>query len=147
MARTKTSVTWDYALIQERIEQILDDYAPLLSFQLQEELSKDQFQWPVDTVRRKPGTLSPGLVPAGLRDIVDTGRLLNSQTPPEVSSNVLTITWTAPYSKAVLLGGYTVESSRGNYVAPGRDWITPALRQKPLLPYLVDRWNALAGRQ
>jgi hypothetical protein len=78
---------------------------------------------------------------------VDTGKLVNSQGPPEVQKNRLTIQWTAPYSKAVLQGGYTVESSRGNYLAPGRDWITPALRERPLLPYLVQRWNQLAGSQ
>jgi hypothetical protein len=147
MARAKVTVTWDLDKLETRIAQILEDYGPLISFQLQEEISKDQFFWPVDTFRGKSGTINPRLVPRGERDIVDTGRLLNSQGPPEVQKNRLTIQWTAPYSKAVLQGGYTVESSRGNYLAPGRDWITPALRERPLLPYLVQRWNQLAGSQ
>jgi len=147
MARAKVTVTWDLDKLETRIAQILEDYGPLISFQLQEEISKDQFFWPVDTFRGKPETINSRLVPRGERDIVDTGKLLNSQGPPEVQKNRLTIQWTAPYSKAVLQGGYTVESSRGNYLAPGRDWITPALRERPLLPYLVQRWNQLAGSQ
>jgi hypothetical protein len=147
MARSKVTVTWDLKKLENRVSQILEDFGPLIAFQLQEEISRDQFFWPVDTFRGKPETINPRLVPRGDRDIVDTGQLLNSQTAPEVQRNTLTIQWTAPYSKAVLQGGYSVQSTRGNYTAPQRDWITPALRNRPLLPYLVQRWNQLAGSQ
>jgi len=147
MARAKVTVTWDLNKLETRIAQILEDYGPLISFQLQEEISKDQFFWPVDTFRGKSGTINPRLVPKGDRDIVDTGRLLNSQTPPQVKDGKLTIRWTAPYSLEVLRGNYLVGTTVSNYVAPERDWITPALRERPLLPYLVQRWNQLAGSQ
>jgi len=142
MARAKVTVTWDLDKLETRIAQILEDYGPLISFQLQEEISKDQYDWPVDTLRK-----SGQFVEAGERDIVDTGRLLNSQTPPEIKGSRLTIRWTAPYSKAVLEGNYLVGTVLSNYLAPERDWITPALRKRPLLPYLVQRWNQLAGSQ
>lgn len=135
---------WNAERILQRSTQILEDYGPLISFQLQQEISKDQFDWPVPT-RRKSGQF----VPAGLRDIVDTGTLLNSQTNPEITSGAgyarLQIRWTAPYSGEVLRGGYIVGTLRNNYVAPARDWITPALQQKPFLPFFAQRWKALAG--
>lgn len=144
MARLRIT-KWNADRILARAAQILDDYGPLISFQLQEEISKDQFDWPVPT-RRKSGQF----VPAGLRDIVDTGELLNSQTPPEITSGAgyarLKIGWTAPYSGEVLRGGYLIGTVRNNYVAPGRNWITPALRNKPLLPFFTQRWKALAGK-
>jgi hypothetical protein len=142
-------VRWNADRILKRPARILVDYGPRIAFQTQQEISKDQFQWPVAT-RRKNGRL----VPAGLRDIVDTGTLLNSQTPPSVTSEegrtVLQIRWTAPYSGEVLRGGYLVGTLRNNYVAPGRDWITPALREQPFLPFFAERWAQLgqsnAGR-
>ena len=87
----------------------------------------------------------------GLRDIVDTGELLRSQTRPivvftEYGAEV-TIKWTAPYSKLVLLGG-----DYGSYVAPsgkivnvgvkpGRDWITPTFQQTPILNLFIQAWR------
>ena len=133
---------WRGDRIVAKVPRILNEYGPLIGFQLQQEISKEQFDWPVPT-RRKSGQF----VPKGLRDIVDTGNLLNSQSSPEVSGNRLRIVWTAPYSKAVLEGGYLVGTVRNSYVAPGRDWITPALREEPLLPFLVERWQKLAGGQ
>jgi hypothetical protein len=141
MARVRVT-QWRAERIIAKVPRILNEYGPLLGFQLQEEISKDQYDWPVDT-RRKSGRL----VKAGKRDIVDTGELLNSQTPAEVEGGTLTIRWGAPYSLEVLEGGYLVGTLRNYYVAPGRDWITPALREKPLLPFLVERWQQLASGQ
>lgn len=142
MARFKIT-EWNAERFLQRPAQILEDYAPLISVQLQDEISKDQFNWPVPT-RRKSGQF----VPAGLRDIVDTGQLLNSQTAPDITSGAgfarLQIGWTAPYAKEVLQGGYLVGTVRNNYVAPGRDWITPALRNRPLRPFFIKRWAQLA---
>jgi hypothetical protein len=144
MAASVRVTQWNADRILGRAAQILEDYGPRISFQLQEEIAKDQFQWPVPT-RRKSGQF----VPAGLRDIVDTGQLLNSQTAPQVTDDgglsVMTIRWTAPYSGEVLRGGYLVGTVRNNYVAPGRDWITPALKQQPFAPFFASRWRQLAG--
>jgi hypothetical protein len=141
MARVRVT-QWRAERIIAKVPRILNEYGPLIGFQLQQEISKDQYDWPVDT-RRKSGRL----VKAGKRDIVDTGELLNSQTPAEVEGGTLTIRWGAPYSLEVLEGGYLVGTLRNYYVAPGRDWITPALREKPLLPFLVERWQQLASGQ
>ena len=141
MARVRVT-QWRAERIIAKVPRILNEYGPLLGFQLQEEISKDQYDWPVDT-RRKSGRL----VKAGKRDIVDTGELLNSQTPAEVEGGTLTIRWGAPYSLEVLEGGDLVGTLRNYYVGPGRDWITPALREKPLLPFLVERWQQLASGQ
>lgn len=133
---------WNAEKLLRRPARILTEYGPRIAFQTQQEISKDQFYWPVST-RRKNGRF----VEAGNRDIVDTGTLLNSQTPPEVTSDkalsVLQIRWTAPYSGEVLRGGYVVGTLRNNYVAPPRDWITPALREQPLLPFFRERWAQL----
>ena len=120
-----------------------------MAFQSEQEIAKEQYTWPV-TTRRKNGQ-----VVTSPRDIVDTGRLINSATPPEVSSaggrSALRIAWTAPYAYEVLKGGYLVGTTRQNYVAPERDWISRTYRQlqvdgeRPFLPFLVRRWNQLAG--
>ena len=144
MAASLKLTQWNAEKLLARSAQILEDYGPRISFQLQQEIAKDQFEWPVPT-RRKSGQF----VPAGLRDIVDTGQLLNSQTPPQVTANgslsVLSIRWTAPYSGEVLRGGYLVGTVRNNYVAPGRDWITPALREQPFDKFFANRWRQLSG--
>jgi hypothetical protein len=137
---------WNAEKLVRRPARILVEYGPKIAFQTQQEISKDQFPWPV-TTRRKNGRIVEG-GPGKLRDIVDTGTLLNSQTPPlvtnEGSLSVLRIRWDAPYSGDVLRGGYLVGTLRNNYVAPERDWITPALREQPLLPFFRQRWAQIA---
>lgn len=133
---------WRAERIIAKVPRILNEYGPQIGFQLQQEISKEQFDWPVPTLRK-----SGQFVPRGLRDIVDTATLLNSQTDPEIRGTTLRIAWLAPYSKSVLEGGYLVGTLRSSYIAPGRNWITPALEQKPLLPFLVQRWQQLAGGQ
>lgn len=140
---------WNADKLLARATQILEDFGPLVAFQSEQEIAKEQYTWPV-TTRRKNGQ-----VVTSPRDIVDTGRLINSATPPEVSSaggrSALRIAWTAPYAYEVLKGGYLVGTTRQNYVAPERDWISRTYRQlqvdgeRPFLPFLVRRWNQLAG--
>lgn len=138
---------WRGDRILAKVPRILNEYGPLIGFQLQQEISKEQFDWPLKT--QQGGTIvtnrNNGQEVTSPRDIVDTGRLLNSQTPHQIKGNSLQIKWTAPYSKAVLEGQYIVKRYNGTYIAPGRDWITPALQEKPLLPFLVERWQKLAG--
>lgn len=95
------------------------------------------------------------LIPAGPRDIVDTGTLLQSQTAPQVQNKSGTysmqIEWTAPYSGLVLKGG-----NFGSYInvngrevtpgiRPGRNWIQASFQAQPFLPFLVERWNRAAA--
>lgn len=128
---------WREEQLIAKVPRILNEYGPLIGFQLQQEISKEQFDWPVDTYRK-----TGQYVPKGLRDIVDTGELLNSQKPPVITGTTLRIAWTAPYSLSVLQGNYVIGSVRP-YIAPPRDWITPALKEKPLLPFFAERWKTL----
>jgi hypothetical protein len=146
MTRIRATVTWDLAKLEKRVDQILENYGPLISFQLQEEISKDQFVYTNDEGDRVVTRRKNRQVVGSPRDIVDTGQLLNSQTNPDVGGGVLMIQWRAPYSLAVLRGGYTVESQRGNYTAKPRDWITPALREQPFKPYVLRQWRQLSGQ-
>lgn len=135
--------SWNADRLTRRLpRRILEDYGPTIAFQLQQEISKEQFEWPVAT-RRKSGQF----VPKGKRDIVDTGQLLSSQTEPVAQDAErgaqLEIKWTAPYSGEVLRGGYLVGTVRTNYVAPERDWITPALRAQDFGTFFGKRWQQL----
>lgn len=135
---------WRAERIVAKVPRILTEYGPVIGFQLQQEISKDVYAWPTQT--RQGGAIVTNRVNGPVttpRDIVDTGTLLNSQTTPQVEGNTLTIAWSAPYSLAVLQGGYVIVRSNGSYIAPGRDWITPALRERPLLPFLAERWQQL----
>jgi hypothetical protein len=147
MARVRVT-QWRAERIIAKVPRILNEYGPVIGFQLQQEISKDQYDWPTRT--REGGVIvtrrNNGQEVTTPRDIVDTGTLLNSQTAPQVQGNTLTIRWTAPYSRT-LLEDHVQKRSNGSYIAPGRDWITPALREKPLLPFLVERWQQLASGQ
>jgi hypothetical protein len=90
-------------------------------------------------------------VPAGDRNIVDTGRLLNSKVITSVQKKYGTeygVTWTAEHASAVFngyvtkWGQYAPEKLRGKWirnVMPGRDWITPALEVEPLGAFLRSK--------
>jgi len=146
MARIRTKVTWDLKKLDARIEQILENYGPYISFQLQEEISKPQFAYTNDEGKPVITRRNNGETVGSPRDIVDRGRLLNSQTDPVIKKGTLTIKWTAPYSKAVLEGNYLVGTVRNNYTAKPRDWITPALREQPFKPFVLRQWRQLSGQ-
>lgn len=145
--RISAKVTINTQGLQRKLERILDDYGPLISFQLQQEISTKQFEYTDDSGRPITTLRNNGQEVTSPRDIVDSGNLLTSQTNPDITSGAgfvrMQIRWTAPYSKAVLEGGYIVGTVRNNYTAKPRDWITPALQARPLLPFFVRRWKAL----
>lgn len=136
--------SWNADRLTRRLpRRILEEYGPTISFQLQQEISKEQFEWPVPTYRQKRRQF----VPKGKRDIIDSGDLLKSQTEPVIQGSdrgsQLEIKWTAPYSGEVLRGGYLVGTVRNNYVAPSRDWITPALKAQNFGQFFGSRWGQL----
>lgn len=141
---------WNGEKIAARAREILEDFGPQVAFQAEQEIAKDQYYWPRFT-RRKSGQL----VEPGDRNIVDTGELLNSATAPAVGQGAkgpqLVIQWMAPYSGAVLTGGYLIGTTRNAYIAPPRNWIAKTFDQlqpngeRPFLPYLVRRWQQMAG--
>ena len=100
MTRIRATVTWDLAKFEKRVDQILENFGPLISFQLQEEISKDQFVYTNDEGDEVGTRRENRQVVGSPRDIVDTGQLLTSQSTPEVGGGMLTIRWTAPYSLA-----------------------------------------------
>jgi hypothetical protein len=55
----------------------------------------------------------------------------------------LKIEWTAPYSKEVLEGGYLIGTMRNAYIAPERDWITPAIEKTDPFGYIWRRFLKL----
>lgn len=137
-------VRWNADKLLKRIPVILANYGNKVTPLLQESIKSKIYDWPVDT-RRKVGVYSGKFVPAGRRDIVDTGALLRSQTAPKLTENSLTISWTAPYSGEVLRGGYLVGTLRSNYIAPDRDWITPVLRAEPPMQFFTAEWRKIGG--
>lgn len=164
MAQVTFTVTeWNAEKILGRSTQILEDFAPIIAAEARAQLEAVQYRWDRGTLRfRSIGGLGQRrkdgkgvYVPAGLRDILDTGNLRDSQQAPQISGNSLSITWTAPYSGVVLRGGdygrYTnplgVKYPNDRYpdrVRPGRDWITPAFEAQPPLQFFVKRWRELA---
>jgi hypothetical protein len=159
MARVELRVTeWNAERLLARTTQILEDFAPIIAEAARTQLAARVYPWQWDTLRFKsiggvgrPLKSGRGVyVPAGLRDILDTGTLRDSQQAPQVSTNQLSITWTAPYSGVVLRGGdygsYTRPDGKDVTVGtrPGRNWIKLAFEARPFKPFFVARWKELA---
>ena len=129
---------WNAKAILANGPRIMKDYSVYIGAQAQEEMLTAQFFYPVDTKRK-----SGAFIKAGKRDIYDTGELIQSQTE-SVRGNTIFISYSAPYASDVFKGGYEVRRGKEtSYTAPPRDWMTPALNNKPLLPFLVERWNKI----
>ena len=141
MAKVKVTQR-NIGFVTKRTREFLFEFGPIIGFQLQKEIRDKQFDWPTPTLRK-----NGQLVPAGLRDIVDTGTLVKSQSLPRVALQgaevQLKIEWTAPYSKEVLEGGYLIGTLRNAYIAPGRDWITPAIEKTDPFGYIWRRFLKL----
>jgi hypothetical protein len=152
---------WNAERLLGRTTQILEDFAPIIAAEARTQLTTVKWRWPNPTVRFKSlyqggeqrrSRFGRGVyIPAGERDIVDTGELLNSQQAPQVQRNVLSIAWTAPYARQVLEGSYPepyVGPLGYQVAAPGkkppRDWISAALVAEPFQPFFVRRWRELA---
>lgn len=143
MSRTRI-VSWNADKLLKRVPVVLANYGNKITPLLQESIKAKIYDWPVAT-RRKVGVYSGQFVPAGSRDIVDTGKLLQSQSAPQITENSLTIRWTAPYSGEVLRGGFLVGNLRNAYIAPGRDWITPVLAAQPPMEFFAAEWRKIGG--
>lgn len=153
-------IKWNADKILKKPARVLANYGPVISEETHRQMATVQFDWGYDTLRFTsllmggiPNPKGGVIVYAGKRDAVDRGRLMDSITQPQVTTNagasVLLIKWLAPYAAKVLYGGVYGEyvNPEGDTVdvglRPGRDWITPALKQQPLLPYFVQQWRAL----
>lgn len=134
-------VRWNADKLLQRVPKVLSSYGEKVSPMLQQAIKSRVYPWPSAT-RRQVGRFSGPFVPAGPRDIVDTGRLLDSQTPPTVTPNSLTIRWTAPYSKEVLTREFVTFTGQ---IAEPRDWITPVLKAEPPLKFFAAEWRKIGG--
>jgi hypothetical protein len=160
MAQVRVQIkSWNAEKLLGRSTQILEDFAPIIAEEARRQISLVQWDWDRGTLRFKSiGGLGRPVgngvyVAPGKRDILDTGRLRDSQQAPVVEANRLSIAWTAPYSGLILSGGnfgsYVNPAGRtvspGN--RPGRNWIGAAFDAEPVLPFFVKRWRELAGGQ
>jgi len=135
---------WNADKFIKRVPLVLTNYGIKITPLLQESIKAKVYEWPVFT-RRKVGLYSGRAVEPGRRDIVDTGVLLGSQSAPKIRPNSLTIVWQAPYSGAVLNGGFLVGTVRNAYIAPARDWITPVLIAEPPAQFFAREWRKIGG--
>ena len=153
-------VEWKPEVIFDRVAETLESAGPIYAQETTLQMSNPVWNWNWDTRRRVSLLLGgersqgqPGVVVrAGKRDIVDTGRLLDSITTPRVVRSqgaiTLQIEWKAPYSGRVLAGG-----DYGSYTPPGqsdpvdlpgrlpRNWIEAAFQCKPPLEVFANIWK------
>lgn len=151
---------WQPQVIFNKVADSLEQAGATYSEETIRQMSNPIWQWNWDTRRRVSLLLGgertsgvPGVVVrAGKRDIVDTGRLLDSMTQARVvreqNSIALIIEWKAPYSGRVLQGG-----DYGTYTPPGqsnsvelpnrlpRNWIEAAFQNKPPLDVFSNIWR------
>jgi hypothetical protein len=154
---------WNADRLVAKAAQTLSKAAPVYSNQAVLLMSNPIWDWDYSTLRYESlllgGEKRPGrrgvIVREGPRDIVDTGRLLDSMTKPLVirqrGSTALVIGWTAPYAKAILLGG-----DFGSYVnpdgavvnlgyRPGRNWIAETFKTRPPAQVFSEIWRSYRG--
>lgn len=136
---TSTLRGWTANPIRQRVQRVLQLYRPVLREQLRTEIQKPQFTWPRSTRRRN------GTIVTTPRDIVDTGAFLASQTDFQPDPQKLLYQWGGnggPVTYAgIILRGLAGSSARGGLLYPARDWITPALRERPLRAFMVANWG------
>ena len=139
-------------LLRNLPSQILTEYGPRISAQCQQEIAAPQYRWDRFTRRKSGQEVRPGL-----RNIVDLGVLIESQTEPLVTEAPgrveFEISWPAQnpetgqyYSKLVQQGGYLVGTTRDAYIARERDWIKRALEKQPPFRFFAARWKELFGQ-
>lgn len=153
-------VEWKPERIFDKVAQTLETAGPVYAQATILQISNPVWDWNWDTRRRVSlllgGERQPGrpgvVVRAGKRDIVDTGRLLDSMTAPKVVRSreaiTLQIEWKAPYSGRVLAGGnygvYTPPGQKEAVALPGRlprNWIEAAFQSQPPLEVFSNIWR------
>lgn len=146
-------------LVEDKVDRCLQQMGDLYAEESDRLLGHPIWDWDKPTLRfqsllmgGKPGKNGGVWVPEGLRDIVDTGNLMDSRTAPALSAadgkRSMSIAWTAPYAQLIRTGGhfssYTGPDGNPYYPGrrPGRDWIAKALEDRPPLPRFAELWNS-----
>ena len=154
---------WNAARLLAKVATTLEKSGAVYSETAVLQMSNPIWDWDWATLRFESllmgGTREPGrlgvIVGDGPRDIVDTGRLLDSMTKPlvirERGKASMVIAWTAPYAERVRTGGYygSYINPRGQEVTvgyrPGRDWIAATFKARPAEQVFVDIWRSFKG--
>lgn len=94
------------------VKQAMESTAERLDTRFREEIESEEWKYPTEPK---------------VRDIVDTGRLRDSQTVEVTPDGVIEARWTAPYAPQVHEGGVTTEGQR----FPGRPWTRDPIAELP----------------
>lgn len=155
--------SWNASRLEAKVASTLGRVAPTYVEETTLQIANPLWNWSWDTLREESllmgGETEPGLpgviVRAGRRDIVDTGKLMDSITNPLIvrrgNTASLSIAWTAPYARRVLEGGVygTYVNVRGEIVnvrnRPGRNWIQAAFETRPPEKVFANVWRSFRG--
>lgn len=112
-------INWNLGrqLAIESFNEMVGEFAQEINFQIKD----TKWNWPRETVRKNGGVVgSP-------RDIVDTGKLKNSQFIEDVSDTYKVIGYTADHA-ALVHEGYQIERNDGTVTdVPARPFIDTAI--------------------
>lgn len=100
--------------LQEAVKAAMKKTGARLSTRFSEEFDSEEWKYPT---------------PPRVRDIVDTGRLRDSQQLRTTPEGKLEFTWTAPYAAQVHEGGVTTDGTR----FPGRPWTRDPIAELPTI--------------
>ncbi|NBN87541.1 MAG: hypothetical protein EBV32_00380 [Proteobacteria bacterium] len=141
---------WNSTQLKLRIPAILTAYDKVIYPQFKQEMKTVRYDWEPTWPAGHPKAGKPrithrrnGEKVTTPRNIVDLGKLMNSQERIRSSATQLVYRWNAPYS-ALVLTGYT--TNRGSVVRP-RNWIQPALEAVPLDQFFAREWRRLASNR
>jgi hypothetical protein len=109
-----------------------------------------------DGIRQSDGSAAQGRNQAGKtyrkngsiegspRDIVDTGAFLASQRRTRLSATSIKFVWGG--SGGVDYAGIILSGRPDTRAYPGRNWILPALKNRPMEAFFAAEWRKLEGR-
>jgi hypothetical protein len=100
------------ASMQKAHKRAMEMLADWFNNRCKEEIKSDKWKWPTDPK---------------VRDIVNSGRLVNSQTLRRLPDGSFEVDWPVPYAQEVITGGVSPESGR----FPARDFTAEPLRELP----------------
>jgi len=104
--------------IRRAAKKALDTVAPVMDREFTVQIQSKEWGWPKETKRKNGSTAGV------IRDIVDLGDLLRSQTDSRIKEFTHRFVWDVQYSSVVHNGANLKQG--GNY--PGRPWTQTAER-------------------
>lgn len=113
-AQTSNSSNSISSEVQSAHRTAMEMLADWFNNRLKEEIKSDKWKWPVEPK---------------LRDIINSGRLIDTQMLVRRSDGSFEVLWPAPYTTEVINGGVSPESGR----FPGRDFTAEPMRELPMM--------------